>query len=213
MFKVVFAWQRNELTIRHGNLEVPNILARLPERYTWPSYQQPQETKHTETPQKEREAPARRSPVQHHGHNKHKKYNQPTIEKIDWAQYSRLRNIEQINKSTNKEYRTAFSPSIHVMDGEDQMVTRVQGVGLVVKNSNRNRYKKKIVDYSHNHGGYRRGNNNNRVIINHIRGYSYNNNNNKLQQRQSTNPQHQRYSPTLPPSYRIVTWLPKLNTR
>ena len=169
-FSEVLSWQKHPLTIRHGNLEVPNILAKLPESFSRPSHHRLYEERH----QKVKTTPTKRAPNWHHnrknwpfGKTQQSRYkefypkettalsttrsprldisavNQPTIEKIDWAQYSRMRAIEQINKSPNKEYKTAFSPSIHVMDGDDQMVTRVQGVGLVVKKKNRNRYEGK----------------------------------------------------------------------
>jgi hypothetical protein len=76
--------------------------------------------------------------------------NKPTIEKINWAQYSRLRNIQQLKHS----HKTAFSPTIQVLDGEDQMITNVKGVGLVVKNR-----------LNMHQGG------NNRVISNQLREY------------------------------------------
>ena len=79
--------------------------------------------------------------------------NKPTIEKINWAQYSRLRNIQQLNQSPKHSHKTAFSPTIQVLDGEDQMITNVKGVGLVVKNSRVNMHQGR----------------NNRVIINQLR--------------------------------------------
>ena len=143
-----------QLTIRHGNLEVPNLLARLPHRYTWPDHQAKGNTE-TKINQKARIkiTPTKRLSTPYKSYHKHKTHNKPTIEKINWAQYSRMRNLQHINQSPNHSHKTAFSPSIHVMDGDNQMITRVNGVGLVIKNKK---------------GNMERGNN--RLIVNQMRG-------------------------------------------
>merc|ERR1711892_163915 len=153
-YKGAEARNSRQLTIRHGNLEVPNLLARLPHRYTWPDHQAKGNTE-TKINQKARIkiTPTKRLSTPYKSYHKHKTHNKPTIEKINWAQYSRMRNLQHINQSPNHSHKTAFSPSIHVMDGDNQMITRVNGVGLVIKNKK---------------GNMERGNN--RQIVNQMRG-------------------------------------------
>ena len=148
--------QAKQLTIRHGNLEVPNLLARLPQRYNWPQYQASGDTeKKIYQNKRYKISPTKRTPSLYKTKNRYNMNtnNKLTIEKINWAQYSRLRNIQQLNQSPKHSHKTAFSPTIQVLDGEDQMITNVKGVGLVVKNSRVNMHQ----------GG------NNRVIINQLR--------------------------------------------
>jgi hypothetical protein len=127
---------------------VPNLLARLPQRYNWPQYQASGETeKKIYQNERHKISPTKRPTSLYKTKSRYNMNtnNRPTIEKINWAQYARLRNIQQLKHS----HKTAFSPSIQVIDGEDQMITNVKGVGLVMKNSRRN----------------------NRVIVNQLREY------------------------------------------
>ena len=122
------SWDSTDITIRHGNLEVPNILARLPDRLTWP--------KHQERIQKTNENELLKYfPAQKLTAQEQKEYQKPRIEKINWRKYSLLRNIRNLNKSPL--HSAAFSPTIRVMDGNNQIITSRQGVGLVVNNKNR----------------------------------------------------------------------------
>ena len=59
----------------------------------------------------------KRSPSQHKTKNRYnmKTNNKPIIEKINWPQYSRLRNIQQRNQSPKNSHKTAFSPTIQVL--------------------------------------------------------------------------------------------------
>ena len=151
-------------TIRHGDLEVPNYLARLPNTHFTPTphyhanvvpykhvtedlpsptytYNPPYNS-YKKGPSVQQYNSFKKSPsvqpynsfnkgpyVQPYNSFKKSTSDRPTIEKINWAQYSRLKSIQAMNQ----EYKTAVSPSIQVLDGASQMITNVKGVGLVVK--------------------------------------------------------------------------------
>jgi len=160
-------------TIRHGDLEVPNYLARLPNTHFTPTPQyqanvvpykhvtedlpSPTHT-YSHTYDSFNKGPSvqpynsfnkgpsvqpfnsfnKGSSVQQYNSFKNGPSDRPTIEKINWAQYSRLRGIQAMNR----EYKTAVSPSIQVLDGASQMITNVKGVGLVVKSDDQQKMMK-----------------------------------------------------------------------
>ena len=121
-------WGGIDETIRHGNLEVPNILARLPTMLTWPKNQE--RKKKISENEILKYFPAQKLPVNRQINSKH-----PKIEKINWRDYSMMKNIRSLNRSPL--HSAAFSSPIEVRDGDNQVITSVQGVGLVVKNRNR----------------------------------------------------------------------------
>ena len=59
--------------------------------------------------------------------------NKAVIEKMDWDRYSHLKSLQGIHHIPNKTYKTAYSPSIEVLDTRDQTIRSVNGVGIVVK--------------------------------------------------------------------------------
>ena len=100
----------------------------MPDRLTWP--------KHQERIQKTNENELLKYfPAQKLTAQEQNEYQKPRIEKINWRKYSLLRNIRNLNKSPL--HSAAFSPTIRVMDGNNQIITSRQGVGLVVNNKNR----------------------------------------------------------------------------
>jgi len=98
----------------------------------------------------------------------------PSVQKIEWQHYKKYQDLQELNNAPYHQHsRTAYSPYIEVLDQPGQLLSNVQGTGLVLssKNPPTNRPKKSLTPLFYNSLTPRKTQNGN---LNYNHNYHYN---------------------------------------